>query len=154
MKRLARPAFVITIAMVGCSEQRGPMNPPDVEPSAQTPEELAARRKKFGVHPVDADGHNIYRKSGGTCYVQVDNPEPPPKDLMSGERWVIDKEVPCPIDFDEPEFAAIGDGMYWLQDEAGECSQARNFGNPPPPPTKVACPPSLKRPGTEEPPTP
>ena len=131
------------------------MNPPDVEPSAQTPEELAARRKKFGVHPVDADGHNIYRKSGGTCYVQVDNPEPPPKDLMSGERWVIDKPLACPKEFDEPAFGAIGDGMYWLQDPAtGECSQARSFGNPPPPPTKVACPPSLKRPGTEDPPPP
>jgi hypothetical protein len=77
--------------------------------------------------------------------VQAPKAEPPPKDLMSGETWVEDKDVACPAEFNDPAFAAIADGSYWIQDDAGTCSQAQAFGNPPPPPVVVKCPPVLEK---------
>jgi hypothetical protein len=78
--------------------------------------------------------------------VQAPKAGPPPPDLMSGERWVEDKTVACPKEFDDPAFAAIPDGSYWLRDEAtGQCSQAQSFGNPPPPPVVVPCPKVLQK---------
>ena len=152
MKRLLRPAFVVTaIATVGCGAVRT-NNPPDPivtrnppDPGL-SPEEKAAFREKHGIHPLDADLRLIFRKADGSCYVQVDKSEPPPRDLMSGERWVEDRALPCPAEFAEPEFAAIGDQEYWRLDRTtNECSVAQAFGNPPLPPVPRDCPPSIKR---------
>jgi hypothetical protein len=156
MKRILRPAFIVTAAIAaGCTGMRT-QNPPPAD--VKTPEEQAAFREKYGIHPRDADLHTIYRKSDGSCYVQVENDEPPPKDLMSGERWVKDKELPCPPEFDDPAFAAIGDQEYWILDRTtNECSVAQAYGNPPLPPVRRACPPNVKKllpPGASEPPVP
>lgn len=152
--RVLRPAFVATgvVALANCTPppHTNPPPPPATgEPpvaSASASAEAAAPKKKLGVHPRDSENRLIFRKSGGTCYVQAPNPAPPPKDLMSGERWVIDKDVTCPKEFSDPAFAAIADGHYWIQDEAtGACSQAASFGNPPPPPVAAPCPPNLAK---------
>ncbi len=143
---MLRPAFVVTgcVTALGCGEPTRTSNPPEV--AVTSPPEETAAPNKAGPHPVDADGRLIQRKSDGTCYVQVEKKEPPPKDLMSGERWVDDKAVPCPKEFDEPGVGAIPDGYYWTQDATtGECFHAASFGNPPPPPKKVECPPSMKK---------
>lgn len=106
----------------------------------------SASPKKAWRHPTDADGHLVMHKPDGRCYVQVPKSTPPPKDLISGERWVEDKIVSCPAEYVDPAFAAIGEGMYWIQDPStGECSQARTFGEPPVPPTKTKCPAVLAR---------
>jgi hypothetical protein len=141
MKRLLRPAFVVTaiVSTIGC-ESGGPRNPPPV-----TPEEKTAFRAKHGIHPRDADLHMIFIRGAGDCYVQVDKDEPPPKDMMSGEKWVEDKSVPCPPEFDEPEFAAIGDQQYWILDRSNECSVGQAYGNPPPAPVDRPCPPSIRK---------
>lgn len=65
---------------------------------------------------------------------------------MSGERWVEDVDVQCPKEFDDPDFAAIGAGSYWILDRTtGECSQSQGYGNPPPPPVVVPCPAVLQK---------
>jgi len=161
MKRFLRPAFVVTgwIAAVGCTEPpttpppdgnntdqttRNPPGPRDTT-TPTTTATTAGTPKKLGVHPRDAENRLIQRKKEATCYVQVDKKGPPPKDLMSGERWVEDKVVPCPKEYDEPAFAAIPPGNIWVQDaQTGECSHEPLYGNPPPPATKAECPPSLK----------
>ena len=148
MKRMLRPAFVATgVALTSCTPSPSTNPPHPVAPVAsEAPDAAVAPPKSAGAHPRDAQGHLIFRKSGGTCYVQLEKAGPPPKDLMSGERWVEDKDVACPKEFDDPAFAAIPDGVYWVQDEkSGECSQAQNFGNPPPPPKVVPCPPILQK---------
>lgn len=149
MKQMLRPAFVATgLALSGCPQPplTNPPHPGTTTAASEEPDAAVAPPKKAGAHPRDAQNHLIFRRSAGTCYVQVEKAGPPPKDLMSGERWVEDKDVACPKEFDDPAFAAIGDGMYWIQDEAtGECSQAQNFGNPPPPPKVVPCSGNAKR---------
>lgn len=149
MKRLLRPAFIATaIVTVGCVRTNNPpdpietKNPPGPELS---PEEKAAYRAKYGVHPRDND-HNLVFSKGGSCYVQVTKSGPPPKDLMSGEKWVEDRAVPCPPEFDDAAFAAIGDQEYWQLDPAtNECAVAQAYGNPPLPPVKRECPPVVKK---------
>jgi hypothetical protein len=153
MPRALRPAFVATSVLVlaSCTPTRT-MNPPGphTEPvasgePAKVDAAAEAKPKKFGVHPRDADNRLIFRKSGGTCYVNAPKSTPPPKDLMSGETWTEDKTVACPPEFNDPAFAAIPDGSYWLQDETGACSQQQAFGNPPPPPVTAPCPPVLAK---------
>ena len=155
---MTKLALLLAAMVVGasCASTPSPDSPTTSETSSasqsptttSTPEasgnaEAPKGKRKHGVHPTDAEGHLVYRKSAGTCYVQAPKKDPP-KDLMPGERWVEDQTIPCPKEFDEPAFAAIADGWFWMQDEAtGECMQQRSFGDPPPPATKVACPPSL-----------
>lgn len=141
--RLVRPAFVLTAAALSaCSDPAA-----ETKPKPKTPElSTASPKPKAGVHPEDGEGHLVFKRPSGECYVQVPKERPPPADLMSGERWVEDKVVACPKEFDEPAFAAIEDGRYWLQDKTGKCSQGYAYGNPPPPPAEVPCPPSLAKP--------
>jgi hypothetical protein len=147
--RAVRPAFVATtvITLASCTPERHVNPPPPPNPPAASAAPVAeqAPPKKNGVHPRDEAGHLVFRRANGTCYVQVDKAGPPPKDLMSGERWVEDKDVACPKEFSDPAFAAIPDGKYWVQDEKGECAQAASFGNPPPPPVATPCPPILQK---------
>lgn len=118
-------------------------NPPAPELS---PQEKDAYRAKYGIHPRDNDHHLIFKKSDGSCYVQAEKSEPPPKDLMSGEKWVEDRALPCPAEFEDAAFAAIGDQEYWILDKTtNECSVGQAFGNPPMPPVKRECPPSVKK---------
>jgi hypothetical protein len=150
LKGILRPAFVATsvVTLASCTPRPLTNPPPPPRPAAEgeSEEAIAAKKKKLGVHPSDAEGRLVFRKSNGTCYVQVQKSEPPPKDLMPGEKWVDDKVVTCPKEFDDPAFAAISDGYYWLRDEAtGACSQAASYGNPPPPPVAAPCPPILEK---------
>lgn len=144
MKRLLRPAFVVTTcATIGaCSDPKAPNDAP--ADSSGSPDAKPAYTLRSG-HPVDADGDLVFFRGAGSCYVQKPKKEKAPDDLMSGERWVDDVDVPCPKEFDDPAFAAIGDGKYWIQNDAGECSQAQMFGNPPPPPVVTPCPPPLQK---------
>ena len=146
--RPRRPAFVITSSLVlaACSEPSSKTtspddgvvetrNPPQPEPTSGAP-----------TLPLkDARGHSIYRKADGSCYVQVPKKGDPPKDLMSGERWVDNEAVACPKEFQDPAFAVMGDGTLLGQDDQGTCYLAQTFGNPPPPPQDVPCPEFAKK---------
>ncbi|NUP10958.1 MAG: hypothetical protein HOW73_33345 [Polyangiaceae bacterium] len=150
MKRLFRPAFVVTscFAAVGCNSSSTPPNEPTsaTPTGTETTATSAPTSEVGGNEPYrDAEGRVIQRKIDGTCYVQVEKKEPPPKDLMSGERWVDDKEVACPKELQNPG-EAPPDGYTWSQDKVnGDCYLTAMFGNPPPPPQKAECPPSLKK---------
>lgn len=150
--RPLRPAFVVTTTLVlaACSEPSGKTqtapddgvtetrNPPQPEPEA------TAATPKLPL--TDARGHSIFRKADGSCYVQVPKKGEPPKDLMSGERWVENEAVACPKEFQDPAFAAVPDGSVLGQDDKGKCYVAQTYGNPPPPPQEAPCPQFLKKP--------
>ena len=150
MKRVLRPAFIATALVgAGCIRTNNPPepiethNPPALDLS---PEEKAAYRAQYGIHPQDNDHHMIFKKGDGSCYVQVPKSEPEPKDMLSGEKWVDDRPVPCPAEFDDPAFAAIGDQEYWVLDRTkNECFVGQAYGNPPLPPVQRECPPVVKK---------
>ena len=133
--------------MFGCTSPRTSNPPPATTETAPTTAASTAEpvKKTAGAHPRDAENRLIFHKADGTCYVEATPAGPAPKDLMSGERWVENKPVACPSEFNDPAFAAIGEGYFWVKDEAkGTCAQQAVFGNPPPPAKEVPCPPSLQ----------
>ncbi len=148
MKRVLRPAFVVTSVLAGCSPHHGPDSPrlERIQPEPTGNAATAGASSQDHQHPRDAQQRMIFRKSDATCYVEAAKAVPPPTDLMSGERWTERQPVACPNEFADPAFAALREGEYWLQDSAtAVCSIGQSFGNPPPPATPAPCP-SIWRP--------
>ncbi len=141
--RKLRKAFVITGSLVfggACSSST------TTSPDGQSPRTDPSNSGPRSLPLKDAEGHLIYRKSGGDCYVQVEKKGDPPADLMSGERWVDEKAVECPKELDDPAFAAVGEGSILGQGPDGKCFVSQTYGNPPPPPVETPCPAFAKKP--------
>ena len=128
-------------AASGAASSDAPDSPGSTASAAANP---AADGSKRRGHPHDAQGRPILR-ADDVCYVEVPRKGPPPKDLMSGERWVANQEIACPKEFEDRAFNAIPPGTIWVKDDkTGACAHRRLYGNPPPPDVAAPCPPPLK----------
>lgn len=90
-------------------------------------------------NPSDAQGRMIYVASDDTCYVQLPLKKPP-EHMLPGMPWYAQGPVDCPAELDDPAWDECQYGTLEAVEGKAECYCIQPGGNPPPPPSKVACP--------------
>ena len=90
------------------------------------------------LNPSAADGRTIYTASDDSCYTESPDPNPP-KNRPTGMSARIATAVDCPPAMDDPAWDTC-DALLSRAKSKGECWCLPTMGNPPPPPTRNACP--------------
>ncbi len=158
---MRRPAVVTMLGTLGalgaCSggaKQTPTANPPAPEiqvDRAPAPEAAAERVAPGAPEPpgdltrftrvlnsAHAEHGRVYRSENSTCYVRLPFPEGsgPPVSFRPPPTVAVD----CPSPMNDPAWDACADGSALSTPEADACLCAV-FGNPPPPPRSIVCPP-------------
>lgn len=94
----------------------------------------------------DAEGRIIYADGRGGAYVLAPYPPghrpfpPPPSGTYFGTTPAVER----PASMRDPFFDQHAHAEIYANAERTECLVVHSRGNPPPPPYRVACPPSLR----------
>lgn len=148
--------FVVTmLGALSCGTKTGepthnppapePVLLPEPEPQPVPQPELAPQGSVASDGARELNGRDpqnrlIFKASDGSCYIQLPPPPPAPDAPPVSFRPMARETVDCPTSMQAAGWEnCIGGRVLLPTDGAGECLCAV-FGNPPPPPRRVACP--------------
>jgi hypothetical protein len=90
-------------------------------------------------NPSDPQGRTIFVASDDSCFVQLPRKDQS-KPLPPGAPWFAQGPVDCPAALDDPAWDDCQYGTLEAVKGSSDCYCVQPGGNPPPPPSKVACP--------------
>ena len=145
---MGRRVVITLLGAVACGTKTGE-SPPTHNPPAPVPEAPPAPApapvpppapaEERLLNPLDAQGRVILRARDGSCFVTLPPKEPP--DTRLSFQPLPTEAVDCPTSMAAPEWEACVAGRVLAPADGGEGDcLCVVFGNPPPPPRKVACP--------------
>jgi hypothetical protein len=165
MKRSLAPSFVVTtyaLSTLGCHNPSPMPNPPEPTVTTASPTAALAKRKRSApapardassyvsgwdwattqsLNPKDGAGHAIYVDANDGCYFEAPmDPMPDRSKMPTGSRAVEPHAIDCPAAMNDAAWDTCSSSDLLRSTTSGACVCSPMAGNPPPPPTKNACP--------------